>query len=382
VSKVLKTQRPARRAADEEHWIPLSDLMTGLMFLFLLISLAYMVQVQHQAAGVARLSETYRDTRSRLYADLEREFRGDFKRWNAELTPDLVIRFNAPDVLFESGSDELRPRFKEILSDFFPRYVHLLASPPYRDSLKEVRIEGHTSSGWEPGASALQAFMGNMALSQGRTRSVLGYVLGLPAVQPQEQWLMTHVTANGLSSAHPILVNGKEDQVRSQRVEFRAVDNLQERIQHLDEAKAAAPQAASAALPRPGKAVFYSVDTLAAPQSDPVTVAADDQARIAIHNGQPVEIDGWATDRVAKKPAGGVYIGVDKKKYVKAEYGLERDDVAAALGDPDRTAVGYSVTVPAELLKTGSHALDLIVLNADGIGFFVAPNRIVIDVQP
>jgi outer membrane protein OmpA-like peptidoglycan-associated protein len=60
-----------------------------------------------------------------------------------------------------------------------------------------------------------------MELSQSRTRTTLSYVLGLPQVQGQLPWLRNHLTANGLSSSHPILKpDGTEDVNRSQRVEF------------------------------------------------------------------------------------------------------------------------------------------------------------------
>jgi outer membrane protein OmpA-like peptidoglycan-associated protein len=221
-----------RLHADEEHWIPLSDLMTGLMFLFLLIAIAYMAQVEAQRATPKNLLTNYVETRAQLYRDLDREFHGDLLRWGATLDPNtLSIRFNARNVLFAAGSAELQPRFKTILSNFFPRYVRLLSEPKYRDVISEVRIEGYTSSFWRAGASRDESYIANMALSQDRTRSVLGYVLALPAVQPQQDWLMQVLTANGLSSSHPVLrSDGSEDADASQRVEFRVRTNAEAQI--------------------------------------------------------------------------------------------------------------------------------------------------------
>jgi hypothetical protein len=34
--------------AREEHWIPLSDLMTGLMMMFMLVAIIFMVQVDEE----------------------------------------------------------------------------------------------------------------------------------------------------------------------------------------------------------------------------------------------------------------------------------------------------------------------------------------------
>lgn len=224
-----------RLHADEEHWIPLSDLMTGLMFLFLLISLVYMVEIERQQSKPKDVLTTYAQTRAQLYGDLAGEFDADLPKWGAVFDKNtLSIRFYARDVLFAAGSADLKPRFKAILDEFFPRYIRILSEPKYRDIISEVRIEGYTSSLWRPGASVDESYIGNMALSQDRTRSVLSYVLGVPAVQPQKDWLMQVLTANGLSSSHLIRrANGIEDPDASQRVEFRVRTNADEQVRKL-----------------------------------------------------------------------------------------------------------------------------------------------------
>lgn len=56
----------------------------------------------------------------------------------------------------------------------FPRYLDVLLQ--FRDSIDEVRIEGHTNSAWNERSTSDEAYFKNMKLSQGRTRSVLEYV--------------------------------------------------------------------------------------------------------------------------------------------------------------------------------------------------------------
>lgn len=216
----------------ESHWIPLSDLMTGLMMIFLLISVLYMMQVQAQAKKTKSVAVLYDKLKRELYSDLLHEFRDDLPRWGAELRrEDLVLQFKEPDVLFTVGSSELRERFKQILDGFFPRYVAILTSPRYRDSIMEVRIEGHTSSFWNNGADEQLSYMLNMELSQARTRSTLGYIMTMPALRGNEAWLRRYLTANGLSFSRPVVnKDGSENILRSQRVEFRVVTNAEERI--------------------------------------------------------------------------------------------------------------------------------------------------------
>ena len=158
--------------------------------------------------------------------------RKDLPRWKAQLLKnDLTIRFSEPEVLFATGSSELKPEFQSILQDFFPRYVKILTSAKYRDAISEVRIEGHTSSDWYGVASVADAYFLNMELSQARTRSTLAYVLSLPGDQQQIAWLRKYVTANGLSSSRLITdSNGVEDVARSRRVEFRVRTDAETRL--------------------------------------------------------------------------------------------------------------------------------------------------------
>ena len=217
---------------EESHWIPLSDLMTGLMVIFLLIAVSYMMQVESDAAHIKSVAIAYSETKDALYQDLRREFGADLPKWKAQLLKsDLTIRFSEPEVLFATGSSELKPEFQAILRDFFPRYVRILTQPKYRAAISEVRIEGHTSSGWNGVASPDEAYFLNMELSQARTRSTLAYVLNLPADREQITWLRRFVTANGLSSSRLILdEQGVEDIARSRRVEFRVRTDAETRI--------------------------------------------------------------------------------------------------------------------------------------------------------
>jgi outer membrane protein OmpA-like peptidoglycan-associated protein len=217
---------------DESHWIPLSDLMTGLMVIFLLIAVTFMVHVEAEAYNVRQVAVAYSEIKDALFEDLQAEFKNDLPKWKAQIIKeDLSIRFTEPEVLFATGSSELKPEFKEILSSFFPRYVRILTSAKYKGSISEVRIEGHTSSSWVGVTTPDDAYFRNMELSQARTRSTLTYALTLPQVNEQRDWLRRNLTANGLSSSHPVVdATGAEDAARSRRVEFKVRTDAETRI--------------------------------------------------------------------------------------------------------------------------------------------------------
>ena len=71
---------------QEAQWISLSDLMTGLMMLFMLIAIAFMLKVQADAAKPKHEAEQYRQVREELYKDLYTEFKDRLMGWNAVLT--------------------------------------------------------------------------------------------------------------------------------------------------------------------------------------------------------------------------------------------------------------------------------------------------------
>ncbi|RRJ85486.1 OmpA family protein [Aestuariirhabdus litorea] len=206
--------------------------MGGLMMVFLLIALVFMVMVELERRKIHDVAVVYERLRTQLYEDLKREFEADLPRWGAELSPDLSIRFLRTELLFDRGKAELKEDFSAILADFFPRYVRIITSDSYRNDINEVRIEGHTDRGWSDASSEDDAYVRNMELSQARTRTTLAYVLGLEAVGYRKPWLKSHLTANGLSSSKPVLLaNGKEDSDRSRRVEFRLRTDAESRIE-------------------------------------------------------------------------------------------------------------------------------------------------------
>jgi len=215
---------------DDEHWISVSDLMAGLMVIFLFIAISYMKDILIEKDRIQEIAVTWNETQEALYVDLQTEFQADLPKWGALLDRDtLSIRFQEPSVLFDTGQTSLKPQFKIILDDFFPRYLSVLEK--FRDEIAEVRIEGHTSSVWGGKTNGMDAYFKNMRLSQGRTRSVLFYCLGLPSVQDEREWARGTITANGLSSSKPILTKGgQEDATLSRRVEFRVRTNAESRI--------------------------------------------------------------------------------------------------------------------------------------------------------
>jgi len=225
--------KPRSAEQEETHWLSVSDLMAGLMVVFLFIAIALMRSAVLERDQIKEVAQTYRDTQEAIYQALLDEFEKDLPKWNAVIDKDsLTFTFNSPEILFARGKQELSEEYRRLLDDFFPRYMKVLNQ--YRDSISEVRIEGHTSSLWNSNTSATDAYFLNMELSQGRTRSVLEYVYRLAEVTPHQEWIKAHIAAVGLSSSRPVLdSNNQENRKKSRRVTFRVVSNADTRIKQI-----------------------------------------------------------------------------------------------------------------------------------------------------
>ena len=228
--------------AKHNVWMSVSDLMTGLMVIFLFVAIAYMIQVQDNQSAI----EEYIETKQKLHDRLVNEFKGDTAKWKMVVGKDLSMKFKEPNVLFEQGSGELQPKFREILDNFIPRYLGILLHDSLRHKIREIRIEGHTDDlrmkefGDDP-------YLSNVLLSQKRAYNVLSYIRNMPSYEkytPEQRKLLDFwFTANGLSYGKALDSNDKYvaisndtiDRARSRRVEFRIITSSDEIIENFVE---------------------------------------------------------------------------------------------------------------------------------------------------
>ncbi|MBB1335385.1 MULTISPECIES: OmpA family protein [unclassified Pseudoalteromonas] len=226
-----------RKQSEEggEHWLSISDLMAGLMMVFLFIAIVFMRHTMKENEKIKNVAVTFQENQVAIYESLIKEFDEDLERWGAEIDKEtLAFNFKSPDVLFDNGDIDIKPAFAGILDDFFPRYLKVLK--PFRSSIDEVRIEGHTSSEWNKDSTDEEAYFKNMRLSQGRTRSVLSYLYSL--VPEETPWIKRNIAAVGFSSSRLIMTEqGIEDTEKSRRVSFRAITNAHIQIKRILEAQ-------------------------------------------------------------------------------------------------------------------------------------------------
>lgn len=216
--------------AKPNVWLSVSDLMTGLMIIFLFISIAYISKVQDNQEVLS----DYVETKTKLHDKLVDKFKSDTIKWQMSIGCDLSMKFKNPTVLFQSGKAELTPDFKNILDEFLPKYFGILVNDSLRDQIEEVRIEGHTDIVPYPQLDP-DPYIANAILSQQRALNVLRYFRQMPAYQKfskeDQQRIEFWLTANGLSYGKSLDSEGRftfeskksANFPMSRRVEFRII---------------------------------------------------------------------------------------------------------------------------------------------------------------
>lgn len=213
--------------------ISISDLMSALCGIFALVMITIVVQLNMEKAEYTSKNakaENYYSMQQELYQEMLEEFENDLEKWNAEITKDLTIRFKDSNVLFEPWSANLKTEFKSILTNFFPRLIHILEKEQFSSEIDEIRIEGHTAR--EQRKSFNQDYKEGMELSQERTREVMLHCLDTLNTH-QRTWVQENIAAIGYSLSRPVKINSEINWEASRRVEFKVKTKAEKVIEEI-----------------------------------------------------------------------------------------------------------------------------------------------------
>lgn len=227
-----------RKSSDEEtsYWLSYSDMMAGLLLVFVLITTFSMMQarkqyeqkekeLQEQSEKIQEAQELIEEqqyqldkiigVRSNLVEALKQEFEGTDLRVSVD-SKTGAITFDS-SVLFDYNKYDIKQTGKEFLEEFLPRYFGILLEENFKDYVSEIIIEGHTDTEGD--------YIYNLKLSQERALSVATFCLDSKNSFIEEveiENLRNIITANGRSFSDPVYGNdGKVDMASSRRVEFK-----------------------------------------------------------------------------------------------------------------------------------------------------------------
>ena len=211
-------------------WGPISDLMSGLMIVFLFIAVSFMENQQNQAAEYTRAQESFHTALTNALGPL-------IKEGTVSVDEMSTVTFTTNIGYFEENRSDILPEFQTSLDNFIPTYIKMIQDWEQLSNINEIieiRVEGHTSSKWNAQTSPEESYFNNMKLSQDRARAVAQYSMSKYANTPDWAWLVKYFTANGLSSSRLIYdSNGDEDEDKSMRVEFQIRLNSAEFLKKL-----------------------------------------------------------------------------------------------------------------------------------------------------
>jgi outer membrane protein OmpA-like peptidoglycan-associated protein len=204
----------------------LTDLMTSLAVIFILLLVAMLNNQRQQA------TETRNLVVSRLQAALEK-----FKLQGVEVKSDpkdpLVLLVIVPEDLlkFEQGKSDIPTAGFNFLQIFAPKFVSTACSTELREGIGSIVVEGHASS--EGRRSD------NLSLSQRRSMAVVQQTLAAldssgetdTTKEYEDTCFLSLISATGRGNAEPIYKeNGEEDRPHSRRVVFKVrIKSVEER---------------------------------------------------------------------------------------------------------------------------------------------------------
>ena len=205
-----------QRDSENIFWMTMTDLMTGLVLVFVVMFLYSFLQnnVEKFQENVAK------ENSSKVLQEA-------LKEQNIEAVVDSangIVKISDLE-LFEVNKSDLSPKGKEYLKKFAPAYIDSLFKNEYlRDRIDKILIQGHTDSQNFAGQyTEDEQYMKNMELSLNRAYSVANYMIKTPYNKTYGDKLRKTVIVEGASSSVPVIVNGKEDFAKSRRVELKLV---------------------------------------------------------------------------------------------------------------------------------------------------------------
>ena len=250
----MRTKRFKYFEGDGGYDLSISDLMSALCCIFILVTISIVVSLKEKNS----LADKYQELQQDLFLDLQDEMGADLEKWGATIDPDtLTIRFSSDDG-FDARSPELKAGYKKVLQEFFPKLVSILQQDKYKNEIEEIRIEGFTAPDrTDPqGEGSEHDYTSGIELSQERTMNVLLYCLentnysqetDPKKKEAEKEWIRKHIVSNGYSLSRPLGDDGKlieenrkltdAEKAASRRVEFRIKTNSDKIVQQFQKAK-------------------------------------------------------------------------------------------------------------------------------------------------
>jgi chemotaxis protein MotB len=215
---------------ETNFWISFSDLMAGMLIIFILLFIFKLYDVQGSKEETLEIQQENQQlqeklksakakvveltsTRLKIITLLKEKFdEAGIKIYMDSKTGTIELR---EGVLFDRSKSNITVEGEEFLEHFIPIYLEiLLDNEEINSKISEIIIEGHTDNVGE--------YIYNLNLSQSRATSVLSFLMNDNFPYQNKEKMIEFVSAKGKSYSNLIYdENGKVNKSASRRVEFK-----------------------------------------------------------------------------------------------------------------------------------------------------------------
>lgn len=171
----------------------MTDLMTSLMVIFILLLLVFVHRTAGKDAAVTDVLLKRLLYEMKPQGFNEHTIRPDPRDRNAILVivPDRLMNF-------ERGQSNLRPGGEDFLKRYIPDLAEVLCSDQFRSSIESIVVEGHTDTQPYAGRTAEESQSLNLKLSQDRSMVVVKNALAdLSSMETKRNCFLEKLSASG-----------------------------------------------------------------------------------------------------------------------------------------------------------------------------------------
>jgi len=209
-----------RQHLDDEDrqpnfWVSYSDLMAGMLLVFvllLIVAMFHFAEFTRQKQDLLDAQQhkllAFHELQQALIGNLEEAFEDQ----TVLIDPNTGVLQIGSGILFPEGTAVLQQEGRLQLRKIFNAYIRVVLDEQFREFVKQIEIEGHTNTHG--------TYLHNLELSQQRAFSVMRELLEHSG--SDREVLEQMVVAGGRSYAHLIYdEQGSEDLVKSRRIEIK-----------------------------------------------------------------------------------------------------------------------------------------------------------------
>jgi outer membrane protein OmpA-like peptidoglycan-associated protein len=177
----------------------LTDLMTSLMVIFILLLLVF---ISHTASKDAALTDL-------LLAELKRDlhpqgFNENLIRLDPRDRDAILVIVPGKLMNFEVQKSILQPQGRDFIHDHIPAFARVLCSDRFRASIDSIVVEGHTDRTTWAGSTEEESQDKNLKLSQERSMAVVSEALTDLSGQDRERaCFLEKLSATGRGEQDP-----------------------------------------------------------------------------------------------------------------------------------------------------------------------------------